>query len=201
MGGSGGQRHRTVYTPNFRPSARSGGLIALQPLTIGAFLLTSIGMAALIALILIYTGRAGGSSPQLARCVDATVRFPGAADPRAAVVAAYRQNGVDPEATRPGSARLTDQQASQVAAGWMGVSLMLEHTGQPAPTLASWLSTDPNSPTLANAMVSGRALDGIMSADEWAEARSWPATTCEGAFLHDPRNTSLVQSIEGVVAR
>ena len=77
----------------------------LQPSTLGAILLASIGTAALIALVLIVTGRTGigfGASSQVpARCVDASVRFPGAGDPRAAVAAAYRQNGVDVEAAGP----------------------------------------------------------------------------------------------------
>ena len=85
--------------------------------------------------------------------------------------------------------------------GWIGTSLLLEHAGQPAPSLATWLSTETDRLTLANAMVSGRTIDGLLTADEWAELRDWPATTCEGAFVHDPRNTALVQLVERVVAR
>jgi hypothetical protein len=202
---SGKQRRRAGFSPSPSPFARSGSLIVLQPSMLGVLLLASIGTAALIAVVLIATGWRGfgfGASSQVpARCVDASIRFPGAHDPRAAVVAAYRQNGVDVEATRPGGARLTFDAATQVIGGWIGASLLLEHAGQPTPSLATWLSTEPDRPTLANAMLSGRALDGLLTADEWAEIRDWPASSCEGAFVHDPRNAAPVQLIERVVAR
>jgi hypothetical protein len=204
-GRRGGQRARVGDAPTPRPFARSGSLIVLQPSTVGAILLASIGTAALIALVLIVAGRTGfsfgGAGQVPARCVDASVRFPGASDPRAAVVAAYRQNGIDAEATRPGGARLTPEAATQVIGGWIGASLLLERAGQPAPSLATWLSTDADRATLANALVSGRTIDRLLTADEWAEVQDWPASTCEGAFVRDPRNAALMQLVERVVVR
>lgn len=102
---------------------------------------------------------------------------------------------------RPGSPRLTADQAEQVVGGWIGASLLLEHAGQPAPKLHEWLDAGSSRPTLANAMMSGRHLDAMLTADEWAEAQSWPATNCEGAFVRDPRNADLVRLVERVVAR
>ena len=206
---AGGRRQRITSVPLSARSHRSGGLIVTQPATLGAILLASIGAAALIALLILAMSRSSATvataaspgSDLPARCTTASVRFPGATDPRGAVVAAYRQNGVDVEATRPGGARLTAESAEQVIGGWIGASLLLEHAGMQAPTLTSWLSQEPGRPTLANALVSGRSIDGILTADEWADAQSWPATTCEGAFLHDPRNAALVQLVQGVVAR
>ena len=53
----------------------------------------------------------------------------------------------------------------------------------------------------ASAVVAGRRLDTMITRDEWTEIQSWPATTCGGAFMHDPRNTSLIALMERVVAR
>ncbi len=140
-------------------------------------------------------------SQQPARCVDVAVRFPGAQDPRTAVVNAYRQNGVDVEAPRPGGPRLTVDQAEQVVGSWIAFSLMLEQSGQSPPTLAGWVDPDTDRPTLANAILRGRRLDSMLTPEEWSTIRSWPATTCEGAFVHDPRNAGLVRLMERVVAR
>ncbi len=205
-------RRRARLLPNPGPSHRRygarGGLIALQPTTIFAFVIASFGAAALIAFLLISWDRGSGSRLATSgagqvptRCADASVRFPGAHDPRGAVASAYRQQGVDVEAQRPGSARLTVDQAEQVIGGWIGASLLLEHAGQPAPKLNEWLDAESTRPSLANAILAGRHLDTMLTPDEWTEIRSWPASNCEGAFLQDPRNTVLVRLIERVVAK
>jgi hypothetical protein len=180
----------------------------LRPATIAAFVLASIGAAALIVFLFIWSDRGTGSrlasagaSQVSTRCADGSVRFPGANDPRGAVASAYRQQGVDVEAGRPGSPRLTVDQAEQVIGGWIGASLMLEHAGQPAPKLNEWLDTDSPRPTLANAILAGRRLDTMLSPEEWSEIQSWPASTCEGAFVKDPRNAALLRLVERVVAR
>jgi hypothetical protein len=202
------QRRRVALAPHGRSSLRSGVLIATQPTTIGAFLLASIGAAALIALLLFGFGRSSvaNAAPNPAaglpaRCADANIRFPGANDPRAAVAAAYRQNGVDVDANRPGNPRLTPDSAGQVIGGWIGVSLLLDRAGQPTPTLAQWLSQEPGKPSLANALVSGRSINGLLTVDEWAQVQALPASTCEGAFLRDPRNASLAKLVDGVIIR
>jgi hypothetical protein len=83
----------------------------------------------------------------------------------------------------------------------MAISLLMERSGQPAPTLAGWLDADTDKPTLANAILAGRRVDGMVTPDEWATMRGWPASTCEGAFLHDSRNATAVRLMERVVAR
>jgi hypothetical protein len=173
-----------------------------------AFVLASVGVAAMIVLFLVFSDRGIGTrlaltgSNQLpARCADATRRFPGATDPRGSIASAYRQQGVDVDAPRVGGARLSADQAELVIGGWMAASLLLENAGQTPPKLNEWLDPASSHPTLANAIVAGRRLDTMVTADEWAEIQSWPATTCGGAFMHDPRNTSLIGLMERVVAR
>ncbi|MCC7372195.1 MAG: hypothetical protein IT306_27520 [Chloroflexi bacterium] len=219
------RRRPSPLSPHPEPAAtgrrfNTSGLIVLQPTTIGAFLLASFGAAAIIAFLLIMTDRGGSRSAASAspaattvplsvanglpaRCSDASIRFPGLnlADPRGAVAAGYRENGVDVDATRPGSARLTADQAEQVLGGWMAISLLMERSGQAPPTLTGWLDSETDRPTLANAILAGRRLDGMITADEWATMRGWTATTCEGAFLHDPHNAAATRLMERVVAR
>lgn len=206
--GSNKRNRRAAYSPNTARSQRGGGLIPLDPTTLGALLLTSLGAAALIAFMIVSFGHGGLIRPALAasdpvpdRCTDITTRFPGTNDPRAAVVAAYKVQGVDVDATRPGSARLTADQAEQVVGSWMAVSLWLEHDGQRAPTLAEWLDPDTDKPTLANEILSGRSLNTILSREDWADMRGWPTTTCEGAFVQSPRNAAAMRLMERVVAR
>jgi hypothetical protein len=203
-------RRRASLLPNpggrrFRLS--TGGLIALQPMTIVAFLLASFGAAAIISILLITLDRGGVKTANAAplqvpaRCVDGALRFPGANDPRAAVVAAYKQQGIDVDAARPSGPRLTPDQAELVVGGWMATSLLMEHAGQPAPTLAQWLDPGSDKVTLANAILSGRGLDSMLTPDEWTIARGWPAGDCEGAFLRDGRNAGLVKLVEHVVTK
>jgi hypothetical protein len=208
-----GERRRGRLAPNPGSSYRrylatGGGLVALQPTTIMAFVLASVEVAAMIVFFLVFSDRGIGSrlaltgSNQLpARCADATRRFPGATDPRGSVASAYRQQGVDVDAPRVGGARLNADQAELVIGGWMAASLLLENAGQTPPKLNEWLDPESSRPTLANAIVAGRRLDTMITRDEWAEIQSWPATTCGGAFMHDPRNASLIGLMERVVAQ
>jgi hypothetical protein len=194
------------------------GLIVLQPATIAAFLLASVGAAAVISFFILAFDRGGvvpiasasaqaGQTGQAAqagsgnRCSDASMRFPGVNDPRAAVVAAYKQQGIDVDAPKPGGPRLSADQAELVVGGWMAVSLLMEHSGQPAPSLVQWLDPGSNGSTLANAILAGRGLDSMLTHEEWSDMRSWPATTCEGAFTRDPRNAGLMKLIERVVTK
>ncbi|MGE3271815.1 MAG: hypothetical protein AB7P40_23885, partial [Chloroflexota bacterium] len=219
-----GRRRTAPLSPNPQPAAprgrfNTGGLIVLEPATIGAFLLASFGAAAIIAFLLIAAERGFGSSANASpavtptplraatqmppRCTDASLRFPGlnVNDPLVSVAAGYRANGVDINAPRPGGTRLTPEQAEQVLGGWMAISLLMDRSGQPAPTLAGWLDDQTDRPTLANAMLAGRRVEAMITADEWATMRGWPATTCEGAFLNNPQNARAIQMMERVVGR
>lgn len=194
------------------------GLIVLQPATIAAFLLASVGAAAVISFFILAFDRGGvvpvasassqsGQTGQVAqagsgnRCSDASIRFPGTNDPRAAVVAAYKQQGIDVDAPKPGGPRLSFDQADLVVGGWMAVSLLMEHSGQPAPSLVQWLDPGSSGSTLANAILAGRGLDSMLTHEEWSDMRSWPSTTCEGAFTRDPRNAGSMKLIERVVTK
>ena len=198
----------------------TSGLITLGPSTIGAFLLASFGAVAIIAFLLIAAERGfssrtaspaapGAAAPASAanqlppRCSDAALRFPALnlSDPRGAVAAGYRENGVDVDLPRAGGARLSPNQAEQVLGGWLAISLLMERSGQPPPTLAGWLDDQTDRPTLANAILARRRVEAMITADEWATMRGWPATTCEGACLHEPRNAGAVRLMERVVAR
>jgi hypothetical protein len=203
-----GHPRRANLAPTHLSSVRSGVMIAAQPMTIGAFLLASIGAAALIALLMFGFGRSVANAAPIPaansqlpeRCASASLRFPGSNDARAAVAAAYRENGVDVDAVRPGSARLTPAAAEQVIGGWIGVSLLLERADQTPPTLTAWLSQQPGGgPTLANALISGRSIDGLLTATEWAQIQALPANTCEGAFLRNPQNATLSHLVDGVI--
>jgi hypothetical protein len=219
----------------------TGGLIVLQPATIAAFLLASVGAAMMISFVIIMFDRGGvvpvasaasqastaaanqastvpaanlvtasaasqapvaATNVQVpARCTDGSVRFPGSNDARAAVVAAYKQQGIDVDAPRAGGPRLSADQASLVVGGWMGMSLMMEHAGQRPPSLVEWLDPSSDRPTLANAILSGRTLDGMLTQEEWADMRSWPGSNCEGAFTRDARNGGQMKLIERVVTK
>ena len=207
MPGRARRPRRATLNPNPGRRRHPGdGLWMLQPGAIVAFILATVGVAAIVAVVLIFSGRNGIKIPGVSstvpqRCTDVAQRFPGANDPRGAVVAAYRQQGVDVEAPRAGGPRLTDAQAEQVVGSWMAASLLLEHAGQPAPRLVDWLDSDTDRPTLANAILAGRGLDSMLTHEEWSDMRSWPTTNCEGAFLRDSRNANFVKSIERVVKK
>lgn len=206
----GRSRRRATLLPNpgrSRFHFNTNGLIVLQPMTIAAFLLASFGAAAIISMLILSFDRgsvktANASTLQApARCVDGAGRFPGANDPRAAVAAAYKQQGVDVDAPRQGGPRLTPEQAELVIGGWMATSLLLEQGGQSVPTLAQWLDPTSDKATLANAILSGRGLDSMLTPEEWLLMRNWPASTCGGGFVQDPRNQGLVRMIERVVSK
>ena len=56
-------------------------------------------------------------------------------------------------------------------------------------------------PALANVLLAGRTLGSMITPEEWAEMKSWPPDSCEGAFLREPRNAPHVQRMERVVGR
>jgi hypothetical protein len=206
----GRSRRRATLLPNpggSRFHFNTGGLIALQPMTIAAFLLASFGAAAIISILILSFDRGGVKTANAstlqapARCVDGAGRFPGANDPRAAVAAAYKQQGVDVDAQRPGAPRLTPEQAELVVGGWMATSLLLEQAGQPVPTLAQWLDPSSDKASLASSILSGRGLDSMLTPEEWLLMRNWPASSCGGGFVQDPRNQGLVRMIERVVSK
>ena len=105
------------------------------------------------------------------------------------------------DAPRAGGPRLTAEQAELVVGGWMATSLLLEKAGQPVPTLAQWLDPASDKATLASAILSGRGLDSMLSAEEWTVLRAANAGSCEGAFVGDARNAGLVKMIERVVSK
>lgn len=213
-----------------RGSPRATRLRGLRfdPVVVLGFILTCIGAAGLVAFLFISFGRpaseagSGGGTAQvasngapasvaplsgatlgaagLARCEDATARFPGAEDPEVAVLAAYQQNGIDVSDPAGPNGRYVRGAARRIVGSWIGASLLAARAGDPSPTLAEWAGTDPNGHTLTNALLRGRTLDGFLSRGQWDDMQTSPPNTCEGPFMRSPRNAALLALVEGVVA-
>ena len=186
-------------------------------LTLIALVLACIGAAGLLAFFMIWPGRPGGeATPRisvtpapgaplgaagLARCGDGAARFPGADNPEEAVLAAYRENGVDVNDPNGATARYVRESARHIVGTWIATTLLAERVGQPAPTLVEWVGTAPEGHTLANALLgAGRSLDAFLTLEQWDEIASSPPNTCEGAFVQNPRNAPLLTLVEDVVA-
>ena len=85
--------------------------------------------------------------------------------------------------------------------GWIGVSLLLERRGERAPTLAEWLSPQPTgtTPTLTDALLTRRTMESLLTESDWQDMESWPAGSCEVAFVRNPRNVELMRLVDAVV--
>jgi hypothetical protein len=196
-------------------------------------LVSCIGVASMIAFVLLFPGRAGDqpepattdtvaqatpaqstgvvptSAAQpgaplgaagLVRCADGAIRFPGAESPEQAAVGALRALGADVDDPNSPTARYARDSGRQIVGGWIAISLLAEQDGEPAPTLSEWLGTAPDGQNLTSLLLTGRTLDTLLTVEDWDEIQSWPPNTCGGAFVHNPRNATLMALVEGVVA-
>jgi hypothetical protein len=123
-----------------------------------------------------------------ARCYDASIRFPATHDPYRAVDQAILDNGGNPYNRANPFVQNYREASPRIVLGWVAVSLLKEGRGQAAPTLAQW-------------MKEGNTLGWTMAATEWDEMLSWPAESCEGAFMKNPDNALLVQFIGTYLVR
>jgi len=133
-------------------------------------------------------------------CSDAGARFPEWLDPEGAVL----------EATaRPWGADVL-QRSTEFVAQWIAVRLYQTHHGQPSPTLADiirihrgWMSiiTPGVRQSFEATMLHnfGLRLPPLFRLERWTEMQSWPADSCDGAFLNnaDKRLVRLIRSSFG----
>lgn len=128
------------------------------------------------------------------------------------MIAALGQNGVRVGASNPlvqpyinGYIRMSDE----ILAGWLGVSLLQERRGNPSPKFAEYVAGWPDYnrqwpftriSTMSISSPSWLMLPTI-APNEWADIQSWPANTCEGAFVKDPRNARFVRLMQGSVGQ
>jgi hypothetical protein len=138
-------------------------------------------------------------APLAARCADAGLRFPETRDAEAAVRAAYRdyltRQGVPTDAPSREFVGLGEAYAArhdEVVAGWMAVTLQREQRGLASFPLADYVASD-----VVVAVGPGEyQLRATVSPQGWSEIRSWPAETCEGAFMRSPANAHWVDLMQ-----
>ena len=135
-------------------------------------------------------------TPLPARCADAELRFPETRDSEAAVRAAYRdflaRQGVTlgaGDALFTGLAEAYATRHAEVVAGWIGVTLQRERRGLPAFSLPDYVASD----VIVATGPGEYQYRATISPQGWAEIRSWPASTCEGAFIRNPANARWVE--------
>jgi hypothetical protein len=141
-------------------------------------------------------------TPLPPRCADAQLRFPETGDPEEAVRAAFRdyltRQGVTNDPSSSLFAGLGEAYAArhdEVVAGWVGVILQRERRGLPAFPLADFVASD-----VVVAVGPGEyQLRATISPQGWTEMRSWPAETCEGAFMRSPANARWVDLMQASV--
>jgi hypothetical protein len=141
-------------------------------------------------------------APLAARCADSGLRFPESKDSAAAVRAAYRdyltRQGVTIDAPSPEFVGLGEAYAArheEVVAGWMAVTLQREQRGLASFPLADYVASD-----VVVAVGPGEyQLRATVSPQGWSEIRSWPAETCEGAFMRNPANAHWVDLMQASV--
>ena len=141
-------------------------------------------------------------TPLPTRCADAELRFPETRDSEGAVRAAYRDYLARQGVTLgPGTAlfgELAEAYAArhaEVVAGWIAVTLQRERRGLPAFSLAEYVASD----VIVATGPGEYQLRATISPQGWTEIRSWPANTCEGAFIRDPANARWVELMEASV--
>jgi hypothetical protein len=141
-------------------------------------------------------------TPLPPRCADAQLRFPETGDPEEAVRAAFRdyltRQGVTNDPSSSLFAGLGEAYAArhdEVVAGWVGVILQRERRGLPAFPLADFVASD----VVVAVGPSEYQLRATTSPRGWTEMRSWPAETCEGAFMRSPANARWVDLMQASV--
>jgi hypothetical protein len=136
------------------------------------------------------------------RCSNASVRFPETRDTEAAIRAAFREylarQGVTMDPTSAlftGLGEAYVARHSQVVAGWMAVTLQRERRGLSTFSLTDYVASDVVVAVGANEY----QLRATVSPQGWADITSWPASSCEGAFIRDPANAHWVELMQATV--
>jgi hypothetical protein len=149
-----------------------------------------VGAAAAFAIGVILVGvvlpdRSPGRSSQ---CYDASVRFPEAVNPQAALDEALRAVGMNPYAAGDPAVQTirSDKAVLDLRTSlWVADTLWAQRTGHATRSLAEALQEPLASQSYLTPPTS-------IPAWTWAEIASWPPDSCEGAFIRNPRNASLI---------
>jgi hypothetical protein len=136
------------------------------------------------------------------RCANASLRFPETRDTEAAVQAAFREylarQGVTIDSASTLFAGLGQAYAvrhAEVVAGWMAVTLQRERRGLSTFSLSDYVASD-----VVVATGPGEyQLRATVSPQGWSDITSWPASSCEGAFVRNPDNGRWVQLMQATV--
>ena len=119
------------------------------------------------------------------RCYDAFTRFRYVTDPQFTLAMAMRDIGVNPYSSNPFVAKALES-SPKIVGGWIAVALFRERRGYPAPSLGQWFQD-------------GYALSFTIAASDWDDMISWPADSCEGTFVHNSANRSIMQLVRSMV--
>jgi hypothetical protein len=95
--------------------------------------------------------------------------------------------GYNPFRTNPFMAQMLNS-SPKIVAGWVATSLLRASQGELAPTLAEWIRE-------------GNVLRFYLTTEQWNLMQSWPADTCEGAFVQNPANADIMRLVGSLVIR
>lgn len=128
------------------------------------------------------------SPSRSAQCTDAGVRLPEAVNAQAALDEALRSLGVNPNAAGDPAVQAirADKAVLDLRTSlWVADTLYAQRNGQPTRSLAAALKEPLEAQTYLSPPTS-------IPTWIWAEVASWPPDSCEGAFVRNPRNASLI---------
>jgi hypothetical protein len=153
-----------------------------------------IGVAAAFAVGAVVIGlglQAQAQPARSAQCSDAAVRFPEAVNPQAALDEALRAIGANPAASGDpavqairGNKAVLDLRTSL----WVIDMLWAQRNYQPTRGLADTLQASLADQTYLTPQ-------SYIYTWVWADVQSWPPDSCEGVFLRNPRNASLIAPV------
>ena len=149
-----------------------------------------VGVAAVLAVGVVVLGivlqdRSPARSPQ---CTEASVRLPEAANPQAALDEALRSAGINPNAAGDPAVQAIRSNKAVLDLRtllWVADTLWAQRNGQLTQSLADALKQSLEAQTYVAPPTS-------IPTWIWAEVASWPPDSCEGAFVRNPRNASLI---------
>lgn len=170
-----------------------------------AWVFAAVALIGILALGL--TGIASQQEQQrLARCSDVAIRFPESQDPEAAVLGALRQRGINVYATAnpfiDQMVRPAMERRDTLIAGWIATSLIQSASGREQPNFSDYLWGWPEMQGIRSRVYlfanSGYIVPSI-SREAWDSLVNSPPSSCEGAFMADPRNSRWVRLMHASV--
>jgi hypothetical protein len=149
-----------------------------------------VGVAAVFAVGIVVVGIVlpDRSPARSAQCYDAGVRLPEAVNPQAALDEALRSVGVNPNAGGDPAVQAIRSNKAVLdlrTSLWVADTLWAQRNGHGTWSLAEALREPLEAQTYLAPPTS-------IPTWIWAEVASWPPDSCEGAFIRNPRNASLI---------